>query len=129
MRPRCNTERKLEKLKNDRSKQSEVHTISWRESKPKNGDEEPTEDLFPKKERQNGNDKSQTKQYKLESLLSQQIATVPAPKENPFADYSRCDATSEKSENSTSIRVFLTGKLPDSNYYFLNCIELVISRF
>ena len=110
MRPRCNTERKLEKLKNDRSKQSEVHTISWRESKPKNGDEEPTEDLFPKKERQNDNDKSQTKQYKLESLLSQQIATVPAPKENPFADYSRCDATSEKSENSTSIRVFLTGK-------------------
>jgi len=108
LRPRCNTERKLEKLKNDRSKQSEVHTISWRESKPKNGDEEPTEDLFPKKERQNDNDKSQTKQYKLESLLSQQIATVPAPKENPFADYSRCDATSEKSENSTSIRVFLT---------------------
>ena len=128
LRPRCNTERKLEKLKNDRSKQSEVHTISWRESKPKNGDEEPTEDLFPKKERQNDNDKSQTKQYKLESLLSQQIATVPAPKENPFADYSRCDATSEKSENSTSIRVFLTGKLPNSNY-FLNCIELAISRF
>ena len=114
LRPRCNTERKLEKLKQDRSKQSEVHTISWRESKPKNGDEEPTEDLFPKKERQDCNEKSKkTKQQqflKLESLLSQQIATVPAPKENPFTDYSRCDATSEKSENSTSIRVFLTGK-------------------
>ena len=129
MRPRCNTERKLEKLKHDRSKQSEVQTISWRESKPKNGNDEELEDLFPKKERQNSNDKSKTtKQFKLESLLSQQIATVPAPKENPFADYSRCDAASEKSENSTSIRVFLTGKLPNSNY-FLNCIELAISRF
>ncbi len=111
MRPRCNTERKLEKLKHDRSKQSEVQTISWRESKPKNGNEEELEDLFPKKERQNSNEKSKTtKPFKLESLLSQQIATVPAPKENPFADYSRCDAASEKSENSTSIRVFLTGK-------------------
>ena len=121
MRPRCNTERKLEKLKHDRSKQSEVQTISWRESKPKNGNDEELEDLFPKKERRNSNDKSKTtKQFKLESLLSQQIATVPAPKENPFADYSRCDAASEKSENSTSIRVFLTGKYDYYRVFYMD---------
>ena len=32
LRPRCNTERKLEKLKHDRSKQMPIRTISWRES-------------------------------------------------------------------------------------------------
>ena len=106
LRPRCNTERKLEKLKHDRSKQIDVQTISWKESHPS---EETLEDLFPKKERQKSI-KPKIHANKNESLLSQQIATVPAPIENPFADYSRCDATSDKPENSVSIRVFLTGK-------------------
>ena len=106
LRPRCNTERKLEKLKHDRSKQIDVQTISWKESHPS---EETLEDLFPKKERQKSV-KPKIQANKNESLLSQQIATVPAPIENPFADYSRCDATSDKPENSVSIRVFLTGR-------------------
>ena len=107
LRPRCNTERKLEKLKQDRSKQNDVQTISWKESHPS---EETLQDLFPKKERQKSDKLKIQAKNKNESLLSQQIATVPAPIENPFADYSRCDATSDKPENSVSIRVFLTGK-------------------
>ena len=104
LRPRCNTERKLEKLKHDRSKQNDVQTISWKESEPIEGNA--VENLFPKKVR-----KPPTQVPKVtkrtESLLSQKIANEPAPIDNPFADYSICDASVERPENSVSVRVFL----------------------
>ena len=110
LRPRCNTERKLEKLRNDRSKQVHVRTISWRESE-QTSEENPEDmlDLFPKKERI-----EKEKPKKKNSLLSRNIETIKPPEENPFADFSRFDATDKPSSESMTVRVLLNA-LFDTN--------------
>ena len=99
LRPRCNTERKLEKMKQTKKQQIPVQTVSWREASP----EDPTNEqgdvieLFPKKER--------PQKAIKESLLSMKIEKSPEPIENPFADYSKFD--SQEKSDFIPLRVFV----------------------
>ncbi len=123
LRPRCNTERKLEKMKHDRKNQIPVRTISWQESHPGQDPEQETlEELFPKKHRISP---SATKDLEAsnrkistggESLLSKIIENSPQPVENPFADYSRFDGFDNAAAEAMTVRVVLKA-LNDSMEY------------
>ena len=97
LRPRCNTERKLEKMKQNKKQQIPIRTVSWREASPPEPEDNNIEDLFPKKVRPAKSAKK--------SLLSMTIESCPEPKENPFADYSKYDA--QDKTDSIPIRVFV----------------------
>lgn len=96
-RPRCNTEIKLEKLRNDRTTAPRVKTISWKaEFSDLKEDQSYLEQLFPKKP---------PGEHKRTSLLSRQLQLEPEQPANPFIEYSQCHADHE----GQTIKVFLSG--------------------
>ena len=98
LRPRCNTERKLEKMKQTKKQQIPVQTVSWREASPEDpSNDDNVIDLFPKKEKPQKSVK--------ESLLSMKIEKSPEPVENPFADFSKFD--SQEKSDFIPLRVFV----------------------
>ena len=111
LRPRCNTERKLEKMRQIKKQQVPVQTVSWREASPEDLTNEQGDviELFPKKQRP-------IKTVK-ESLLSMKIERSPEPVENPFADYSKFDAQ-DKSE-FMPLRVFVPTEERDKSTRFV----------
>lgn len=119
LRPRCDTERKLEKLKHDRSKQlAPVRTISWYDSDlGGTATDQDVDDLFPKKSRSVKTVTTPNAKRPLESsLLALKIETSPQPIENPFADFSRFDAANKAPKESMTIRVLLTALNSNKEY-------------
>ena len=102
MRPRCNTELKLEKMKQDKKNAPpKVKTIQWRNPTQKDKDKEMVdilEELFPEKDISDQissniqNDRhiiGQSEVAKTTSQLSQLLDQFPECPTNPFADFSR----------------------------------------
>ena len=101
MRPRCNTELKLEKMKQDKKNAPpKVKTIQWKNPVPKNKDKDMAdilEELFPEKDIsyqttsniQLDDSLSQCEATKTTSQLSQLLDKFPDCPSNPFADFSR----------------------------------------
>lgn len=101
MRPRCNTELKLEKMKLDKKNAPpKVKTIQWKNPVPKNKDKDMAdilEELFPEKDIssqttsniQLDDSLSLCEATKTTSQLSQLLDKFPDCPSNPFADFSR----------------------------------------
>lgn len=108
LRPRCNTERKLEKLRLDRRKQNPaIRTVSWQESRESDSAANSNlDELFPKKVR-NGFGTPKSDCNLKSSLLSQKMETSPQPVENPFADFSRHDAALKPPSESMTVRILV----------------------
>jgi hypothetical protein len=122
-RPRCNTERKLEKLKHDRKKQVNIRTVFWKEASSSADPQDNlspgsgaglVDDLFPKKEAE----QKVVKILKKSSLLSRKIDTEPAPIVNPFTDFSQFDTIDQSGSAATdhriNIRVYLSALQEDT---------------
>ena len=101
MRPRCNTELKLEKMKLDKKNAPpKIKTIQWKNPVPKNKDKDMAdilEELFPEKDIssqttsniQLDDSLSLCEATKTTSQLSQLLDKFPDCPSNPFADFSR----------------------------------------
>ena len=124
MRPRCNTELKLEKMKQDKKNAPpKVKTIQWKNPASKNKDKEMVdilEELFPGKDVgiqpsldvRSEDHASQCEVAKATSQLSQLLDKFPDCPKNPFADFSRHGTELSSYSNDhqkRELKVMLTG--------------------
>ena len=131
MRPRCNTELKLEKMKRDKQNAPpRVKTVQWKNPPAKNKDKETPdilEKLFPEKSIETSYESTAESKFlsasdnhngvvKPISQLSQLLDQFPSCPENPFADFSRHGAepgSTSTDHQKRDLTIILTGLMSE----------------
>lgn len=119
-RRRSNTAQRLDKLKRDKHKQSQIKHVQWRSSSC------PVEEIcehFEKKDLA-----GQTEKKRVRSSLTKQLDECAAVPDNPFMDYFKFDGKATSGLPTKKIQIFLTMASSEHRPFPLEVVTLATAK-